>query len=177
MSLSSFLRALALLTIMSHGSIAWAENSIYVVDIQRVINESELGKAARAKIEADAKVREGRVEKLKKEVEQQRGELEKQAKLLSADALELRREALSKKEREFARSVQDEREELQKRQGIVLERVVKNIDEVTAELAQKGGYDVVLEKDRQVVLYVDPSFDLTGRVIDGLNKRKVTIPE
>jgi outer membrane protein len=155
----------------------YAEGEIYVVDVQRVINDSVLGKAARAKIQAEATSREARLEKIKNEVQAQRAELEKQARLLAADALEQRQESLQRKERELARAVQDEREELGKRNDIILERVVRTVDEVTADLAKQNGYDVVLERDRQLVLYVSKQFDITDRVIAGVDKKKVALPE
>ena len=72
------------------------ETEIYVVDIQRVINESIEGRAARNNIETEIKKSEVRLAKMKSDLEKNKAELSKQAALLSPAAMEEKNKAVAK---------------------------------------------------------------------------------
>lgn len=150
-----------------------AVKPIYVIDIQRVINESVAGKAARRNMEDEARKRQLKLEAFQQERDRMRQELEKQGKLLSREALEQRQEQMAKKDRELERAVQDEREELQKKSGSEVEKIVKDVHLILKELSQKEGYGLVIERDDRIVLFVSQEFDLTEQVIKQLDQRKI----
>ena len=170
------MRCIFVLALSFFSLSAFADNqAIYVVNMQRVIDESIIGKAARNNIEADVKKEELKLSKLKDDLDKSRAEADKQASLLSKEALAGKQEALEKKQRELMRAVQDKREELTRRNGAEIERVVKEIDLVIKELAEKNDYKFVVEKDKQYVLFVDEQFDLTDKVVEAVNKKKLDL--
>lgn len=150
-----------------------AQEMVYVVDMQRVLNESILGKAARKNLEKDVQKTQGKLESLKQEIVQLRAALEKQAALLSKEALQDKSDALDRKQKELARLVQDQREEISRKNAAEMKKVVTEIDKVIAELAKEEKYRFVIERDERFVVYADNDLDLTDEVISILDDKKV----
>ena len=171
-----FGKALVVLGVSFSQHLVYAEDAvepIYVVDMQRVISESVMGKAAKNTLEAEIKKREGQLQKLSGDLKALKGDLEKQAALLSPEALKEKRESLEKKEREFQRTFQDQREEIGKKNNEEIGKVVKQIDLVVQEIAKERGYRFIMERDSRVVIYADKRLDLTDEVVEALDSKKV----
>ncbi len=148
---------------------------IYVIDMQRAIDESIVGKAAKSNLKAAVQKGEAKVGRVRSELEQMKADVMKQSSLLSEQALQDKKDALDKKERELARVVQDGREELQRQNSSEIEVIVKEIDAIVKDLAKQKSYGLILEKDANYVLYVKDEFDLTEQVVEMLNKRKTDL--
>lgn len=147
--------------------------TVYVVDMQRVINESLVGKGARSNLEADFKKREVVLEKKRQELQRMQEDLQKQGSLLSPAAVEEKRQVMARTERDFARMVQDQRAEAAKKGDVEMARVVKEIDAVVADLGTKGNYQFIIERDPRIVVYSSSRLDLTAEVIKLLNEKKI----
>ncbi|MBX7136603.1 MAG: OmpH family outer membrane protein [Oligoflexia bacterium] len=166
----AFFLAVALIPMVA---LAADSKSIYVVDMQRVIDESIMGKAARNNMQEEIKTEELKLSTRKSELQRSQAALDKQSSVLSSSALQEKREGLSKQERELMRDVQDKREELSRKNGVEISRIVKEIDAIVEQLAKNKQYEFVIEKDRELVLFVKPDYDLTEQVIEALNKKKM----
>ncbi len=172
----SFIFPLIVCTLCFSGVLsARAESSdeIYVVDMQRVIGESIIGKAARNTLESEAKKRQAALSAKASELEKAKAEIGKQSALLSPSALEEKRTSLEKGTRDLERLVQDNRDALSRKNNAEIEKIVAQVDEILKELGAKGKYKFILEKDRRVVVYADPKFDLTEQVIKTLDSKKI----
>lgn len=150
-------------------------DAIYFVDMQRVINESIIGKAAKSDLEAEVKKREAGLAKLQGDFKALRADVEKQASLLSAEALKGKQDAVEKKGRELERAMQDQREELTKKNNEAVGKVVQEVDAVISELAKDKGYKMIMEKDARLVVYADKSLDLSDEIIKTLDSKKVSM--
>jgi outer membrane protein len=146
---------------------------IFVIDMNRVANESIIGKAARSNIEAEVRKSESKVALQRQNIEQLGADIQKQSSLLSADALEEKREVLAKRQREVERMMQDQREELGKKHNLEMKKVVDEIDVVVKQLSDRGTYPVIIEKDPRVVVYAADRTDLTSEVIRLLDAKKM----
>lgn len=159
---------------LSVGTYANADSDpIYVVDMQRVINESIVGKAARNNIESEVKKREGQLVKMQNDLKAMQGELEKQGSLLSADALKSKQQNFQKKQAEFQKTFEDNRSELAKKNNEEIGKIVKDIDGIIKEISKEKGYRIVIEKDQRFVVFVDSKFDLTEEITTALDKKKL----
>ena len=146
---------------------------IYVVDMQKIIDQSVIGKAARNNIEEDMKKKRLSLEKLKLEIDKAREEIEKQSSLLSAEAIQSKQEQVIRKQRDFERAYADQREQLAKKNQEAMSKVVTEIDEVIKKLAAENNYRMVLEKDARTVAYVNEKYDISDEVIKAVNAAKV----
>ena len=144
---------------------------VYVVDMQKVIEESIAGKAAKSNMNQEVGKSEAKLGKLKNELSKISEDLDRQSGLLSEQALQDKRDLIDRKQKELGRAVSDNREELAKKSDTEISKIVKQIDQVVKDLSAKGKYEIVIERDPRFVLYVDDKFDLTKRVIEELDRR------
>lgn len=145
--------------------------AIAVVDMQRVINESTLGKNARNAIVEEAKKRQEKIAKSKAEIDGERKKLESQAGVLARDAYEGREQALTRRERELARSVADEREEMARKERTETEKIVREVRSIVDRIAKDRALDLVLEKNDRLVMFAREPLDLTAEVVRHLDTK------
>ncbi len=148
---------------------------IYVLDMQKVINDSIAGKAARNNIEDEMKKGKAKIQKMQLSFENERKSFQQQAALLSGSAREEKMKAMKEKEQRLLKAMQEEQQELQKMNHRELGRVVEAIDEVVEDLAEEEGYEVIVEKDPRIVLYTSGDFDITDEVLRRLNAKKLDL--
>lgn len=161
-----------LLALMTLPGLLLAESpAFYVVDLQKVLNDSIAGKAARNTVKAEAQKREGKLMILSKELEAARDDIKKQASLLSAEAIEQKKQQLARKERDFELQVMEQREALRKLNDDQIGKVVSESELAVKKLAEKNNYNFVLVKDDGVVVYVSKDFDITESVIKSLDSK------
>lgn len=160
-----------------YSSGAWAdqEAGIAIVDVQKVVNQSIIGKAARSNLEREMQKAKVKLSTLQADFEKQKSDLDKQSAVLSGAALEERRENLAKKQRDVQRMYQDMQEQLARLNDKEIKTVVDEVNKVVQELAKERSYEFVFEKDRQAVVYAAPKLDITEEVIAKLDKKKVDL--
>lgn len=159
---------------LSSTTIAQAQK-IVIIDTQRVITESIIGKAAKNNLEVEIKKGQAKVAALKADFERQRSDLEKQSAILSGSALESRREELERKQVEFQRVFQDIQEKLTRSNDAEISKVVSQINELVKALAQEKEYQFVFERDRKSVLFSSERIDITDEVVKSLDKKRVAL--
>lgn len=159
---------------LSSTTIAQAQK-IVIIDTQRVITESIIGKAAKNNLEVEIKKGHAKVAALKADFERQRSDLEKQSAILSGSALESRREDLERKQVEFQRIFQDIQEKLARSNDAEISKVVSQINELVKALAQEKEYQFVFERDRKSVLFSSERIDITDEVVKNLDKKRVAL--
>ena len=157
------------------GVSAETVEKIAIVDVQRIVNESIIGKAAKSNLEQQVNKAKLKVASMKSDFEKQKADLEKQSSILSGSALEQRREALAKKQVELQRTYQDTQQELARLNDKELGKVVEQVNEVVKELADERGYSFVFEKDKQSVVYAAARIDITKEIIETLDKKKLDL--
>lgn len=149
---------------------AWTEGlKVAVIDVNKVLNESEAGKAARKKME-------GRYEELKKKIDAKqeearvlKEELDKQKVMLGKEKLKEKEEQLQAKVNELRQLTQEGEKEMQSRQGEATREVLKQIEVQVDALVKAEKLDLVLERSAGVV-YSNDSMDITKRVLDLVNR-------
>jgi outer membrane protein len=152
-----------------------AEEKVAVVDVQRVVNESIIGKAARSNMESQIQKAKVKLGNLQADLEKGKADLQKQAGILSGSALEERKESLGKKQVEAQRVYQDMQEQLAKANDKEIRKVIEEIQKVIDELADDKDYTFIFERDRQSVLYANPQLDITQEVVKILDKKKIDL--
>jgi outer membrane protein len=165
------LAAVVAATVMAAGP-AWAEGiKVAVIDVNKVLNESEAGKAARKKME-------GRYEELKKKIEtvnaearKMKEDLDKQKILLGKEKLMEKEEALKAKVAELRELTQKAEKEMQNRQGELTRDVLKIVEGQVDKIVEEEKIDLVLEKAAGVI-HFNPSMDITDKVLALVNKEK-----
>jgi len=145
------------------------EIKIAVIDVNKVLNQSEAGKVAMKKMEA-------RYEELKKDIDKRqdeamklKDEIDKQKVMLGKDKLKEKEDALAAKIADLRRVTQESEREMQERQGELTRDVLKQIEAHVDTVVKAEKYDLVLERSAGIVHVVD-HMDITNRVLELVNK-------
>ncbi len=134
-----------------------------VFDMQRVLVKSTSGMAARESLERERAVMLKDVDGKRVELEKLREELDKKGPLMTAEARREREDVFERKRRDFARLRDDYTKELEKKEQELLRRVLREVQGVIQQVASKGRYLVIIEK--QYVAYMAPNADVTDDII------------
>jgi outer membrane protein len=153
------------------GSAALAAEAakIAVVNLQTVLETSTAGKAAQAGLK-------GERDKLEADLKQKGGEIQELEKRMQREAMVMSKETREEKERELRIKASDfqalqkkYRSDLQELERKLMADLQKDISELVTDIAKKEGYTMVISNIG--VLYTQPSFDITNRLIQDLNAR------
>jgi len=142
-----------------------AEAKLGYVDLQKALNLSESGKAAKEKIQKKVKEHEGAIDARQKELKKLKDELEKQALLLSDEARGAKERDYQQKLKEFQRYTKDIQEELQQKDADFTRQILEELFTVIKGIGEKEGYTMIFEQSESSLLYADDKIDLTDKVI------------
>lgn len=144
---------------------------VAVIDVNKVLNESEAGKVARKKMEDRYEELKKRIDALSEEAKKMKEELDKQKILLSKEKLKAKEEALGGKVAELRKVSQESETEMQSRQRDLTRDVLKIVEGQVDKIVKEEKIDLLLERSSGVV-HFDPSLDITVKVLELVNKEK-----
>lgn len=146
---------------------------IGVVDLQRVLLDTEAGRRARDVLSNFMKNRQAVIELEEKELKRMEEDLIKQASVLSAGGRKDREELLRRRVAEFQQRANEMNREVQDKQKEVLEGFREKAERVVSKVAQQLGLVVVVEKGKGgPTVYHDAALDISTKVIEEFNKEK-----
>ncbi|MBV8501124.1 MAG: OmpH family outer membrane protein [Paucibacter sp.] len=158
----------ALLSMSVMAAQAQEQIKIGYVNGERVMRESNLAKAAQAKLEAEF----GKREKELTEMDQRRRgmaeKLEKDAATLSDAQRKARQREFDDLNVDFQRKGQAYQEDLNRRKNEELQNINERANRVIKQIFDADKYDLII----QDVAFVSPRVDITKKVIDALNAQK-----
>jgi len=164
--------SLLLLFCIPVSSLAVDTFKIGCIDFQRVLNESDAGKKAKADLETLVKSKQSTIDEKGKIIEKMKSDVEKQASVLSAEAKKSKEEELEKTLREYQRLVQDSQAEVKKKELDLTDVIIKDIRQLVEKMGEENGYTLIIEKTGGMVLYSSKDIDLTDVVIKKYNQLK-----
>jgi outer membrane protein len=141
------------------------ELRIGVVDIQRVLRDSQPARAAQAKLEAEFSRRERELTEMAARLRTASERLEREAPTLSETDRNRRQRELVEQDREFQRLRRAFQEDLAQRRNEELAQVLERANRVVRQIFEQERYDLILQE----VVFAGPRVDITRRVIDALN--------
>ncbi|MGQ0695896.1 MAG: OmpH family outer membrane protein [Nitrospiraceae bacterium] len=149
------------------GSGAKIDGKIGVIDMQRLLNETNAGKKVRDNLADFAKNRQTLVGLEEKELRRMEEDLVKQASVLSPAAKREREEQFRRRMQEYQQKVADLNREIQEKQRHVLEGFRDKVELVVAKVAKRLGLQVVVDKSKGgSTIYHEESLDISGQVIE-----------
>jgi outer membrane protein len=163
---------LFILFCMPVSSMAVDALKIGCIEFQKVLNESDAGKKAKADLEILVKSKQTTIDEKGKTIEKMKADLEKQASVLSAEAKKSKEEELEKVLREYQRLVQDSQTEVKKKELELTDTIIKDMRQLVEKIGEEGGYTLIMEKTGGMVLYSTKDIDLTDAVIKRYNQSK-----
>lgn len=153
-------------------STVMAANKIAYIDLQRILTESEEGKAGRQTMEKKAEQLKAKLQLEDKKLKDMKAELEKQSVMLSPEKKAQKEREFKRKVKEFQILAQDSQQEFRQEDAAVSSRIINEILKVVQDMGKKEGYTLILEKQESHVLYADQAINITDKVIGIYNATK-----
>jgi len=145
---------------------------IAVVDVNKILNESSVGKVAKKKIEARYEELKKKIDEKQEEAKKLKDEIDKQKILLGKEKLKEKEESLSAKVSELRKMTEEAEKEMQARQGEQTREVLKIIEATLDKMVAAEKIDLVLDRTQGGVVHFNPVMDITDRVLEQVNKEK-----
>ncbi len=154
--------------------VAHAETKLGIVDVQRVIDESNRGKEARALLQKRFEKEKAALEQKGKAIELFKQDLEKQALVLTPEKRSEKQDELQRRIKEFTRLKKDKQEEFNKKQMQVLREVMGAVMKVIQGYGQEHGYTAILDGTQGPVLFAGDGVDITTQIVTRFNQSATT---
>ena len=151
--------------------VAAQAQKIGYVDLQKALNMSSEGKAAKEKIKTQVQGYDAEVQQLQEELQKMKQDLEKQAMLLSEDARNAKEREYQQKVKDYQRFTKDIQETLQQTDADLTRKILEKVLKVVQDVGKAEGYSMVLEKTESSIVYADKNADITDKVIEEFDKQ------
>ncbi|HXV81973.1 MAG TPA: OmpH family outer membrane protein, partial [Candidatus Binatia bacterium] len=150
---------------------AWSQDNVKIgfIDIQRAITESQAGKRAKERFQAQVKKAEAELLKEKQEIERLKGDLDKKGPLLKEEEKRSLEADLQRRVVNYQRGMQDQQQQLRQKEGEMTSDILKELEKIVNEVGKAEKFTLILERSQ--ILYSDQGIDITNRVIEAYNAR------
>ncbi len=145
---------------------------IAIVDLYKVINESEAGKKAKSDLENLIKSKQSVLDEKGKNIEALKADIDKQSAVITADAKKAKEDELERLVRDYQRIITDSQAEVKKKESELTAEILKQARAIINKIAIESGYSLVLEKADGLVLYFSNNLEITDKVIKRINEGK-----
>lgn len=147
-----------------------------VIDVNKILNDSEAGQAAKKKMEARYEELKKTIDVKQEEARKIKEEIDKQKVMLGKEKLKEKEDALQAKVNELRQLTQEGEQEMQARQGELTRDVLKSVEAKVEVVVKADKLDLVLEKSAGVV-HFNPSMDISSKVLALVNADGKAAPE
>lgn len=153
------------------GTVALAQERIKIgfIDIQRIISDSQAGKKAKDRFQAQVKKAETDIQKERTDLERIKNDLDKKGPLLKDEERRNLEADLQRRSVSLQRSMGDYQQDLQRKNNEMMAEILKELEQVVTELGKAEKFTLILEKTQ--ILYSDQAIDITTKVIEVYNSR------
>ncbi len=148
------------------------ETKVGYIDLQKVIRDSKAGKAAKASFEKEFQQKKVIIESKKRNVDSLREDFIKNAQVMSESARKQKAEDIDKKEKDLLRTQEDFKEELQKKDFELTQKILRDIEGILKQIGDSGDYAIIIEKIEGGVVYSSKSADVTDMVIQAYDAKQ-----
>ncbi len=154
-----------------YTGVAWSQDKVKIgfIDVQRAISESQAGKRAKEKFQAQVKKAEADLLKEKQEIERLKTDLDKKGPLLKDEERRNLEADLQRRYVSYQRGMQDQQQELRQKEGEMTGDILKELEKIVNEVGKAEKFTLILERSQ--ILYSDQGIDITNRVIEAFNAR------
>lgn len=159
---------LAFLFVPAISSAQSAANKVGVVDMNRVINETADGQAAKKRLERDMTRRQRELDTKQKEFEKFAEDLQSSFDMLTDDAKAKRMQEYQMKATELQQLYGEHQQQLAEAEAQATSKIIERVIKIIEDVAKKDKYSLVV--DAGAVLYAGAGSDITKEIIDLYNK-------
>jgi len=140
------------------------------VDLQRVIETSDIGKKLKNDIQQEIEKAKQKLTEKDQELKKLREMLDRQSFAMNEDVKQEKLKEFQTKARELERLTTDSEDDLKQRFTVKQQKLIQDVMDVVKQYGKEKGYSIILEKGLTVIYAID-SFDVTDEVIKIFNEK------
>jgi outer membrane protein len=148
-----------------------APPKIGVIDVQRIVGESAVGKESLARVQKVQQSKQEELAKRQKDLRELEQKITEQGKSLSEEALDKIQKEYQAKALDLKRFQDDAQRELEDTQRKELGELEKRIMPVIDAVAKEQGYTLIFNKFQSGLLFAGEGTDITESVIQRFNSQ------
>jgi len=141
------------------------------VDMQKALQTTESGKAAKASLDKELNSKRTEIEKMQKQLQTEAEQFEKKAAILNEGARVKQQADLQKKFADFQKIAATSQLELQKRERELTTPILDELRSIIEGIGKEKSYQLIVEKNEGAVLYAEAGSDLTEEVVKQYNSK------
>jgi len=150
---------------------SFAAEKVGYINLQRLVNESKMGKDAKADILKMRETKQAVLNKKLADINKLRDFINQKGDKLVAGDRRDKVELLQKMYKDYQRLVADAKEDITREDRQLVAIILEKANDILKKVAKKKKYGIIL-KDPNTIGYLDPDVDITDLVLKELNKKK-----
>lgn len=151
--------------VLAAPTLGQAAVKIAVIDVERILLESERGKAALREIDTLRQQKQQQGEAMQKEIADLQTRLNEGRLSLAQEKIAELTKELEDKVIAHRRFGDDATRELTKKRDQVLDQIEQSVFPVINQVGKEGGYTLIFNKFNSGLIYADEAVDITAQVI------------
>ena len=162
-------KILFLIFFLINSSYSFAEENIVYVDINKIINESKVGKSLndQLKLINDKNIEEFKNTEASLKAEEK--DILKQKNILKEEEFNLKVNKLREKYESYNQKKQNKNIDLRKLRDIAANKILTNVNEILRDYSIKNSISMIIDKKNIVIGKTD--LDITNDILDLLNNK------
>lgn len=140
------------------------DSKIAYVDLQRALEETNDGKAAKTKLKTDFEKKQQELDAKQEELKKLKDDLDKKATLMKPEALQKAQQDFQQRFVQLQETFQRLQKDLAVKEQEATRGILARLSQVVQGVAEREHFSMVLERNSAVV-YGQPSLDITNEVI------------
>ena len=150
---------------------SYAADKVGYINVRRLINESKMGKEAKANLRKMSQEKEALLNTKLQEINRLKEFINKQGDNLSSRERREKIEQLQRRYRDYQRLVADTKEDIAWEDRQLVSIILEKANDILKKVAKKKKFAIIL-KDPNAIAYLDPKVDITDLVLKELNGKK-----
>jgi outer membrane protein len=141
------------------------------INVRRVVNESDKGKAATQRLQAEVNQTKSKLDGKKSEITTLQKAFEANKDKWDLPTKQAKASEIDQKVKALNREAEDQEEYYQKRENDQLKPIIESLNSVISDIGKKEGYTVIFDATG-AILYINDANDVTDKVIKSFNLKK-----
>lgn len=150
------------------GQVCAAEMKIGVMNVQKVLVNSDSGKSAKAKFDEKMQELQTKFKAEEEELVTMQKDIENKSSAWNDETKQMKVREFQKKRRELQEKSEDARFELKTLQDNELAPILKALEDVVVNYGKENGFTMILDS-KSGVIYFSEAVDITDKLVTELN--------
>ena len=168
-ALVPYLIAAILASVVATPLAAQSPIKVAVIDVNRIMTDSQRGKAVIETIDKLQAERAAQLKTLNDELVEMQKRFQEGRLSLAEDKLVQLQAQIEDRTRAFQRAREDAERDVQKRRNDEIDKVEAAVFPIINTIGEEGGYTLILNKFQSGLVYADEQIDITDQVIQRLD--------